>query len=125
MAALLLSRAGLASLAIAIVVGVLLTQTGRLAHTKASLSRARAALAAAEASLKASESLRTAERAEANEALSQAEIACAARIAEARRSADNIRILMEKPHATDRKTGCPVRALLGSDELRDALQPTA
>jgi hypothetical protein len=41
-------------------------------------------------------------------------------VAAAHRSADKIRTILEKPHATDRATGCPARAIV---ELRDALQP--
>lgn len=47
---------------------------------------------------------------------------CTARVAEARRSTQRIETVIERPYAVDPQ-GCPVRAVIGADELRDALQP--
>lgn len=47
---------------------------------------------------------------------------CEVRVAEARRSARRIETIIERPYAVD-SSGCAVRDLLGSDELRQALQP--
>ena len=57
-------------------------------------------------------------------AADEASEACSARVAEARRSTQRIETIIEKPYAVDTQ-GCPVRALLGHDELREALQPSA
>lgn len=130
MLALLLSRGGLALMAALAIAGVISVQTLRLAHAKHDLAGARSALRAEtdmagqlRTSVTTSEQRRDTEYRAAAASLSAAESACAVRVAEAHRSADRIRTLVEKPHATDPKTGCPVRALLRAGELRDAIRP--
>lgn len=121
--ALLFSRAGLIGMAVLVVIGIIGVQTLRLSHAKSDLATARASLATATASLKASEALRGTEYAAATKSLSDAEKACADRVAQAHSSAGKIRTLVERPHATDPTTHCPVRSMLGAGELRNAIQP--
>jgi len=115
----------LAGIGLALILAYAGMQTLRLHHAKADLAAARAQLTTAKASFAASESLRGQEHAQATQAVAAAEAACQARIAAARRSAVVIRNLVEKPVATDPNTHCPLRALIGAVELRDALQPAA
>jgi hypothetical protein len=49
--------------------------------------------------------------------------ACDARIAKVRASDAAITTLLEKPHATDPKTGCPVPGLYSAGELWNAIAP--
>jgi hypothetical protein len=70
----------------------------------------------------ASESRRAAEAGQAVKAVSEAEIACDARVAQARRSAQAIRTIIEREVPRD-PNGCPVRQLVDPDSLRDALRP--
>lgn len=76
------------------------------------------------ASFKASEKLRRSEQRRAVSAISEAEGACDARVDQARRSARTIRQIIERPVATD-ANNCPLRPVVGTDSLRDALQPAA
>lgn len=125
---LVMSRAGVMCIVGALVLGVIGAQTLRLNHAKHDLAQTQAALVAEKAvsaglraSVATAEQRRATEYAAATAALSEAEQACTTRVAEAHRSADAIRSLMEKPVAKDPKTGCPIAGLLGARELRDAL----
>lgn len=128
--ALLTPRAWFA-IGLAVLIAALGVQTFRLNHAKADLVTVRTQVAeekrlskALSASLKLSEDKRAVEYSRAVEDAGVASDACAARVAAAHRSADKIRSILEKPHATDPATGCPARALIGAGELRDALQPS-
>lgn len=125
MIALLTSRLGLAAIAMALVLGVIGVQTLRLTHAKHDLAAARVSLATATASLKASEALRASEYQKATTAVSDAEIACSARVQAALKSGAIIKKIVSKPYATDAVSHCPVRALLSPGELRDALEPAS
>lgn len=74
---------------------------------------------------KLSEDRRSTEFNQAKDALADAGKTCDARVAEARRSAQSIRTIVEKPRAQvlDPVTRCPVPVLVPAGELRDALQP--
>lgn len=72
----------------------------------------------------ASEKLRAEENQRAVEALQQAQDDCASRISKARKSALSIRGIITKEPRYD-KSNCPVRDLVPSPELRDALTPGA
>lgn len=118
----LFTKAGIVGM---IIVGLLLLFGALEARLHLALhgeTTAKASLATTRGDLTASEQLRTAEYASATKALSASELACAARVAEAHRSATAIHTLMEKPYGTDPKSGCPIRALLGAGELRNAVQ---
>lgn len=75
------------------------------------------------ASLTESEERRVRENEAAKQALKDARIDADARVKEARRSAGAIKKIVEKPHATNPQTGCPVPDIVSNGELRDALQP--
>lgn len=103
---------------------------GALKHTRAELTAARAEIVTLNAtvaglrtSLAASEKNRAAEFAGAKAAVSEAALACDARVAEARRSQRVIRSIVEKPVPSDPGTHCPVPDRVSADELRNALQP--
>lgn len=123
MLAILTSKTGLIGMALALVLGVIFVQTARLNHAKHDLADAKASLATAQVSLRSSESSRTAEYAQAKTAVSDAETACAARVAGALRSGSAIRRIVEKPPHVDPITHCPLRELVPAGELRDAVQP--
>lgn len=102
----------------------------RLTHAKADLTKARTEIAAQKttidglrASVVASEGIRATEYANAKQAVSDAQSQCDAQVAEARRSQRVIRQIVEKPVVIDPQTHCPVPDRIGSDELRNALQP--
>src|SRR3954471_24472011 len=76
-----------------------------------------------DAAARASEANRKTEHTAAVSALADAGKACDARVAEARRSAGAIKTIVEKPHAVDPASHCPVPDLVPARELRDALQP--
>lgn len=69
-----------------------------------------------------SEGLRKRETDQARGAVNQAAKACDARVAEARRATAAIRALTRKESPRDPQ-GCPIRQLVPSDQLRNALQP--
>ena len=71
-----------------------------------------------------SEALRKSETAQARAAVNAQASACDARIATARRSAAALSTLLSKEPTRD-PNGCPVRELLDSRQLRDALRPPA
>lgn len=73
-----------------------------------------------EASYRSSEGLRDAERATAAAAMAEADRACLARVAEARRSARAIKEIVNAPVPTD-DAGRPGRQLFDPGVLRDAL----
>jgi hypothetical protein len=123
--AILTSKLGLYGIAAALIAGAIFVQTARLAHAKADLARARASAASSESALKASEKSRASEYANARKEVSDAESACAARVAAAVKSGAAIRHIVEKPVAIDPKSHCPARSVIGAGELRDALQPRA
>lgn len=70
-----------------------------------------------------SEGLRKREKATARTAVNEEAKACNARVVEARRSALAIRSITRQESPRDPQ-GCPIRQLVPSDRLRDALQPT-
>ena len=72
----------------------------------------------------ASEKKRKAEQGRAVSAISDEQGRCDARVAAARRSAQTIRQIIERPVPND-ANGCPVRGVVTADDgLRDALQPS-
>lgn len=75
-----------------------------------------------EQSFRKSEGLRTEEQGVAIEAQNAAQDQCAIRVREARASAKIIKEIAYAPVKTD-AAGCPVRDVVGTDRLRDALQP--
>jgi len=91
-----------------------------LASTQGALRKEKDASAALRAALKLSEDKRAVEYSLAVADAGDAENACSARVAAAHRSANKIRSILEKSHAVE--NGCPVRAIVGAGELRDALQ---
>lgn len=68
--------------------------------------------------------IRREERREALTSVNDANKACELRVAEARRATTEIRSLTRKEPSYDPQ-GCPVRGLLPSNQLRNALQPAA
>ena len=104
-------------------------QTLRLKASDASLhasrleTRAEKARAAAwEASYRQADALRREEQGRALRAVSEAGAQCDARVSAARRSASAIQTIIQKVPTYD-STGCPVRGVIGSRELSDALAP--
>lgn len=85
-------------------------QSVRVDRLKADLSKARAEIA----------SLETFKAIAVEDAQEQAD-QCLARVNEARRSAQRIETILERPVYVD-QNGCPVRDSIGAGELRDALQ---
>lgn len=73
-----------------------------------------------EASYRASQRVRGIERGAAIDAVTKAGQACDARVSAARRSAAAIQSIVAKEVRYD-ESRCPVRAVVGSGELRDAL----
>lgn len=75
----------------------------------------------------AAETRRTSEQARAEQGAATASRSCQARVDEARRSSSALSVLLNQEPArvpSPNPDGtCPVRVLLGSDSLRDALQP--
>jgi hypothetical protein len=104
-------------------------QTLRLDSAKASLhasrleTRAEKARAAAwEASYRQADALRREEQGRALRAVSEAGAQCDARVSAARKSANAIQTIIQKVPTYD-PNGCPVRSVIGSGELSDALAP--
>jgi len=93
-------------------------------HWKAEDAKHVSELRAARLEIAESERRRKAEQRRAVAAISEAEGACDARVDQARRSARTIRQIIERPVATD-ANNCPLRPVVGTDSLRDALQPAA
>lgn len=106
-----MTRALLAALAAALLVGAV--QTYRIERIKPQLHDARQAL-------KEWEGYQKGAQVSADEAARQ----CQARVDDARRSAQRIQTIVERPYEVD-PSGCPVRDLLPGGELRDALTPSA
>lgn len=75
-----------------------------------------------ELSFRRAEHLRVEEQVAAIEAQNAAQTQCAARVREARASAKIIKEIAYAPVKAD-AAGCPVRDVVGTDRLRDALQP--
>lgn len=74
--------------------------------------------------LTTSEARRSTEFQQAKDALTAAGTSCDLRVAEARRSAQSINTIVEKPRVqTLDANHCPVPVLVPAGELRDALQP--
>jgi len=115
-----------------IFVGVLAfagVQTLRLKASDASLHASRLETAretararAWEASYRQADALRREEQGRAQRAVSEAGAQCDARVSAARRSASAIQTIIQKVPTYD-STGCPVRSVIGSRELSDALAP--
>jgi hypothetical protein len=104
-------------------------QTLRLDSAKASLhasrleTRAEKARAAAwEASYRQADALRREEQGRALRAVSEADAMCEARVSKARKSSTAIQTIIQKVPTYD-PNGCPVRSVIGSRELSDALAP--
>ncbi len=123
MIAFLLSRTGLTVIAVTLVLGVIGVQTLRLQHAKADLVSARADLKTAKASLTASEGFRTSEDQQARKALSDAEKACASRVAGAVKAGSAIRAIVSRPVRVDPVTHCAIREMVGADDLRKVVEP--
>lgn len=86
------------------------------------LDRTKAQLVVAQRDLKTANDLAT-ELANVGQADAERQAEqCTARVAQARHSAQRIESLLQREVPRD-PTGCPVRALLGSSELSDALAP--
>lgn len=94
-----------------------------IAKGKSDLAAEKALTVGLRLALKASEDKRAVEYSQAVQSAGEADSACAARVAAAHRSADKIRSIIEAPHAQDPQTHCVARAIVGADQLRDALQP--
>jgi hypothetical protein len=104
-------------------------QTLRLKASDASLHASRLETAretararAWEASYRQADALRREEQGRALRAVSEAGTQCDARVSAARRSASAIQTIIQKVPTYD-STGCPVRSVIGSRELSDALAP--
>jgi hypothetical protein len=104
-------------------------QTLRLKASDASLHASRLETAretararAWEASYAQADALRREERGRALRAVSEAGAQCDARVSAARRSASAIQTIIQKVPTYD-PNGCPVRSVIGSRELSDALAP--
>ncbi len=104
-------------------------QTLRLDSAKASLkvaslqiARETARARAWEASYRQADALRREEQGRALRAVSEAGAQCDARVSAARKSANAIQTIIQKVPTYD-STGCPVRSVIGSRELSDALAP--
>ena len=82
-----------------------------------------AAFAAEQGAFHASERNRATEFTADKAAVTGAASACDVRVAQTRAAASAIRTLVEKPNATDPKTGCPDPGLYGSGELWNAIAP--
>jgi len=106
-----MTRALLAALALALALCAL--QTWRIDRIKADLIEARIEIA----------SLNEFKRVAVDDAKTQAD-QCQARVDDARRSAQRIETIVERPYEVD-PAGCPVRSTLDAASLRDALQPDA
>lgn len=78
-----------------------------------------------EASFRSSEAIRAGETNTARAAVNADAAACDDRVREARRSTSAIQALTRKEPTIDPTTHCPVRSLMPSIGLRDALRPTA
>lgn len=120
----------LAALGFAGVLGFSAVQTVRISRLHADLAKVsgqltdtRKALAANVAALKLSEDKRAVEYSLAVRDASEADRACAVRVAGAHRSAERIRAIVGKPVKIDASSGCPVRESVSAEELRRALQP--
>lgn len=123
--------AGLAGVAVALALALAAIYLAGVSAGKAKVSgdrdtwraTARNYLASAKAwegSFRRAESIRGDERAQAERAVSAVTQACDARIATARRSAAAIQSIVTKETRYD-ESHCPVRAVVGAGELRDAL----
>jgi hypothetical protein len=73
-----------------------------------------------EKSFRSSDKIRAEERSDAVRAVDEADKACDARVAAARRSSAAIQSIVTREVRYD-ESRCPVRAVVGSGELRDAL----
>jgi hypothetical protein len=67
-----------------------------------------------------SDAFRASETRQANAALSEAQEQCEARVTEARRSGAAVRTIIQREPVYD-EANCPVRELVPSDSLRDAI----
>lgn len=121
--AFLSSRTGIAAILLVGLLALFGVQEVRLKFAQSGEREAKASLALAQGRLQASETLRTSEHAQAVSAASDAENACAARVALAVKSGSAIRKIVEAPHALDPTTHCPLRAVVGAGQLRDAISP--
>ncbi len=75
-----------------------------------------------EASYRQADALRREETGRALRAVSEAGAQCDARVSAARKSANAIQTIIQKVPTYD-PSGCPVRSVIGSRELSDALAP--
>jgi hypothetical protein len=104
-------------------------QTLRLKASDASLHASRLETAretararAWEASYRQADALRREEQGRALRAVSEADTMCEARVSKARKSSTAIQTIIQKVPTYD-PNGCPVRSVIGSRELSDALTP--
>jgi hypothetical protein len=75
-----------------------------------------------EKSFRRSEAIRATEAQVARQAVDSVQLQCDARVKQARASAKVIREIVNAPVKLDADR-CPIRPLIGADQLRDALQP--
>jgi hypothetical protein len=108
---------------------LLYVQNAALDSTRASLHASRLETAretararAWEASYRQADALRREEQGRALRAVSEADAMCEARVSKARKSANAIQTIIQKVPTYD-PNGCPVRSVIGSRELSDALAP--
>lgn len=123
MLAFLLSKTGLALIAILAVMGVIAVQASLLNRANHEIVGLKASRDAAQERVKASEVLRATEYATAKTALTDAEAACGERVKKALGSGAVIRTIVGRPVHVDPTTHCPDRSVVSADELRRSLQP--
>lgn len=98
-------------------------QAQQIADWKKSAEQWQDSSTAWEASFHKAEGLRVNETVAARAAVDEDAKACETRVAEARRSAQALKTLLAKETKLDPATHCPVRVLLPTSGLQDALQP--
>lgn len=120
---LLFSRAGIVGMILVGLVTVFGVQELRLKLAQHGEASAKADASTSKAGLKLSEDKRAVEYSQAVGEAGDAETQCAARVAAAAKSGTAIHAIVSKPYVPDPKSGCPLRAIVGARELRDAIQP--
>jgi hypothetical protein len=112
-----------ASLALAGVQSLRLKASDTSLHaSRLETARETARARAWEASYRQADALRREEQGRALRAVSEADAMCEARVSKARKSANTIQTIIQKVPTYD-PNGCPVRELIPSGLLNDALKP--